>query len=109
MSITAMKQALEALEDPIAFAKGHAAITALRTAIEAAGAAAERNKVASWMMTKGYATGHGDTTEDLLNELEWQVRESEREACARIAEEWQGPTKDREIHIAQAIRARGQE
>ncbi len=33
---------------------------------------------------------------------------AEREACARIAEEWQGPTKDREIHIAQAIRARGQ-
>jgi hypothetical protein len=32
---------------------------------------------------------------------------AEREACARIAEEWQGPTKDREIHIAQAIRARG--
>ena len=36
MSITVMKQALEALEDPIAFAKGYAAITALRTAIEAA-------------------------------------------------------------------------
>ncbi len=33
MSITAMKQALEALEDPIAFAKGHAAKAALRTAI----------------------------------------------------------------------------
>jgi hypothetical protein len=32
----------------------------------------------------------------------------EREACARIAEEWLGPTKDRELHIAQAIRARGQ-
>jgi hypothetical protein len=32
---------------------------------------------------------------------------AEREAVARIAEEWQGPTKDREIHIAQAIRARG--
>ena len=29
------------------------------------------------------------------------------EACARIAEEWLGPTKDRELHIAQAIRARG--
>ncbi len=32
---------------------------------------------------------------------------AEREACARIAEEWQGPTKDRELHIAAAIRARG--
>jgi len=32
----------------------------------------------------------------------------EREACAQIAEEWLGPTKDRELHIAVAIRARGQ-
>lgn len=81
-------------------------------------ASAERNKLAQWMMTKGYATGHGDTTEDLLQELDWQIAENwtrgmvngveaEREACARIAEEWLGPTKDREIHIAQAIRARG--
>ncbi len=36
MSIDAMKQALEALEDPIAFAKGHAAKAALRLAIEQA-------------------------------------------------------------------------
>jgi hypothetical protein len=41
----------------------------------------EREKVAAWMMARGYATGHGDTIEDLLVELEWQVRESEREAC----------------------------
>ena len=27
-------------------------------------AAAERNKIATWMMAKGYATGHGDTVED---------------------------------------------
>jgi hypothetical protein len=46
-------------------------------------AAAERNKVASWMMAKGYATGHGDTTEDLLRELEWQVADR----CAKIAYE----------------------
>ena len=36
-------------------------------------AAAEREKVAAWMMQRGYATGHGDTVEDLLKELEWQV------------------------------------
>jgi hypothetical protein len=36
--------------------------------------AAERNKLASWMMAQGYATGHGDTMEGLLKELEWQVR-----------------------------------
>ena len=33
----------------------------------------EREKVAKWMMVQGYATGHGDTIEDLLKELEWQV------------------------------------
>jgi hypothetical protein len=64
----------------------------------------EREKVAAWMMARGYATGHGDTIEDLLVELEWQVRESEREACAKACEnkntliEW--PT------YAAAIRAR---
>jgi len=64
--------------------------------------AAERNKVASWMMAQGYVTGHGDTTEDLLKELEWQVRESEREACLSCyspddtAQDW-----------ADKIRARG--
>jgi len=34
--------------------------------------------------------------------------EAEREACAQLCEEWLGPAKDREIHIAAAIRARGQ-
>lgn len=38
-------------------------------------AAAEREKVAAWMITKGYATGHGDTIEDLLKELEWQIED----------------------------------
>jgi hypothetical protein len=35
----------------------------------------EREKVAAWMMARGYATGHGDTTEDLLKELAWQIDE----------------------------------
>jgi hypothetical protein len=47
---------------------------------------AEREKVAAWMRSKSYATGHGDTTEDLLKELEWQVAEREREACAVVCE-----------------------
>jgi 5,10-methylenetetrahydrofolate reductase len=38
-------------------------------------AAAEREKVAQWMISHGYATGHGDTTEELLKELEWQIAE----------------------------------
>ena len=36
------------------------------------------------------------------------VADAEREACAQLCEEWLGPTKDKEIHIAKAIRARGQ-
>ena len=37
-------------------------------------AAAEREKVAAWMMQRGYATGHGDSIEDLLQELDRQIR-----------------------------------
>ena len=50
-------------------------------------AAAERKKAAQWMMQEGYATGHGDSIEDLLKELEWQVQEREREACAKMVED----------------------
>jgi hypothetical protein len=35
--------------------------------------AAERNKLAAWMIAQGYATGHGDTIEGLLEELRWQA------------------------------------
>ena len=38
-------------------------------------AQAERQKVAQWMLERSYATGHGDTVEDLLKELEWQAKE----------------------------------
>ena len=34
-----------------------------------------REKVAKWMISRGYATGHGDTIEDLLRELDWQIEE----------------------------------
>lgn len=82
---------------------------------------AEREKVAAWMTERSYATGHGDTTEDLLKELEWQVRESEREACAKVCEEsgasyvneWNkklGVADDLQevaLECAHAIRARG--
>jgi hypothetical protein len=50
-------------------------------------AVAEREKLAAWMMRQGYATGHGDTVEDLLKELDWQIEErikNEREACAKV-------------------------
>jgi hypothetical protein len=43
---------------------------------------AEREAVANWIMGKGFATGHGDDIVNMLDELEWQVAEHEREACA---------------------------
>jgi len=77
-------------------------------------AAAEREKVAKWQIGSGYSTGHGETIEDLLVELEWQVRESEREVCAKVCIEqsvrWY--TDQRDVYVAHecaaAIRARGQ-
>ena len=54
-------------------------------------AAAQREKVAAWMRSLGYATGHGDTIEALLDHLGTQIAEGleaevlmEREACAKI-------------------------
>ena len=73
-------------------------------------AAAEREKVARWHIGSGYATGHGDTIEDLLVELEWQVRESEREACAAMAEAFHHHQYDftGNLELHEAIRARGE-
>lgn len=70
----------------------------------------ERNKLAAWMMAQGYATGHGDTMEDLLSELDWQVKErvgAEREACAKVCEELHPGLATR--RAAEIIRARGQD
>ena len=39
----------------------------------------EREAVAEWIMGKGFATGHGESTKDLLDELEWQITEKERD------------------------------
>jgi hypothetical protein len=62
----------------------------------------ERNKLAQWMMAQGYATGHGETMEGLLEELErevgfkraelWikRINEAvlaEREACAKVCDD----------------------
>ena len=72
----------------------------------------EREKVAQWMIERGYATGHGDTVEDLLKELEWQIEEREREACAKLCEEMARRHDDirraaLEV-VAEWIRARGE-
>ena len=47
-------------------------------------AAAEREKVAAWMMSQGYSTGHGDSIEKLLEELEWQIEERTIRARGRV-------------------------
>ena len=65
----------------------------------------EREVVANWIMDRGFATGHGDSIVDLLDQLEWQIAEKEREACAKVCDEFnfgQAP-----MMIQQAIRARG--
>ena len=78
------------------------------------------NKVAEWMMQRGYATGHGETIEDLLAELDWQIAENwnrammngvktEREACAKVGREAAESTfYDVGGTVEAAIRARGQ-
>jgi hypothetical protein len=72
-------------------------------------AAAERNKIAAWMMANGYATGHGDTTEDLLGELGWQIAEKlkmEGESCADICDQ-HASVEGIAQRCAADIRARG--
>jgi hypothetical protein len=44
-------------------------------AAEENGARLEREKVAAWMIDGGYATGHGESMDGLLRELEWQYKE----------------------------------
>jgi hypothetical protein len=84
----------------------------------------ERNKLATWMIAKGYATGHGDKMEGLLEELEreigfdkaelWikRINEAvlaEREACAKVCDAFESDADpDAGAVLAKAIRARGQ-
>jgi len=82
-------------------------------------AMSDKEKVAQWMIQHGYATGHGDTIEDLLNELSWQIVDScatsmkiginnERKACALLIEQM-GIEEYGTLAIAAAVRARGQQ
>ena len=63
--------------------------------------------ISKWMTDRSYATGHGDTIEDLLKELEWQVAEREREACAKVAESYEPTCDSCPSGVAIAIRSRG--
>lgn len=46
----------------------------------------ELQEVALWMMGHGYATGHGDTIADMLDELEAQIKENAKRAPCDDAE-----------------------
>jgi hypothetical protein len=70
-------------------------------------AAHEREKVAHWMVKCSYATGHGDTIEDLLTEIDWQAAERERDKCARVAQSYEPTCDTCPSGVANAIRARG--
>ena len=77
-------------------------------------AAAEREKLAHWMRNCGYATGHGDTLEDLLDHLGTQIAEGleaevlmEREACAKVCDGWAAYGSPPAASCAKEIRARG--
>jgi hypothetical protein len=35
----------------------------------------DKEKLARWMLRHSFATGHGDTIDDLLKELDWQIEE----------------------------------
>ena len=92
-------------------------IQALRQALAQPEQMTDKEKVAQWMIQQGYATGHGDTVEDLLKELEWQILENwhramvngvetEREACAVLCEK--ECAQNDGITCAEEIRARGE-
>jgi hypothetical protein len=76
-------------------------------------AAHERNKLAAWMIQFGFATGHGDTMEELVDALGTEIVdridgevEAEREACAKVCETHAPTTTPTWVSYAAAIRAR---
>ena len=120
----AAEMALDALENHTAIKHPQQrqyrddAIEALRQALSQPEQMTDKEKVAQWMIQQGYVTGHGDTIEDLLKELEWQILENwhramvnsmkaECEACAKVADDWPNG-RDDVCLIAAAIRARNE-
>ena len=74
-------------EDEVGCGDGYHIQTDLIERFAALVAKAERHKIAAWMIDRSYATGHGDTTEDLLKELEWQIKERERKRICEMLRE----------------------
>jgi uncharacterized protein with von Willebrand factor type A (vWA) domain len=75
-----------------------------------------REKVAAWMIAHSYATGHGDTIDDLLAELSGHIK-SERARCAELDEmleashvhiaQIEAETIEKCAKVAEALRPRG--
>jgi hypothetical protein len=77
-------------------------------------AAAERNKLAAWMIQFGFATGHGDTMEQLVDALGSEIVDrieceidTERSACAKVCDGMDHNGVMIAADCAAAIRARG--
>lgn len=48
------------------------------------GIALAEAKVSNWMMANGFATGHGETLDDLLRELTWQIEELREQRFSEV-------------------------
>jgi len=77
-------------------------------------AASERNKLAAWMIQFGFATGHGDTMEQLVDALGSEIVDrieceidTERSACAKVCDGMDHNGVMIAADCAAAIRARG--
>ena len=65
--------------------------------------AAEREKVARFIIEQCFSTGRSDSIEGMLDALVRQVAEREREACAKVCNDYIGCEQ-----VARDIRARGE-
>jgi hypothetical protein len=74
----------------------------------------DKETLAQWMIQRGYATGHGDTIEDLLVSLDIEIIDSwskavvnnvqsERDQCAQLLE------KEGWFMAARIIKTRGKQ
>jgi len=76
----------------------------------------DKERLAAWMMKEGFATGHGDTVEALLEELSWQIAEikAQRDELLEALKEIANmgvPVQKTEHRIARAaiLKAKGED
>jgi hypothetical protein len=58
-----------------------------------------REAVAQWMTANHFATGHGETIQDLLTELRWQIVERENLLEKRFAAAIEARDKEHADHL----------